>query len=48
MTGNIYEILGYIYAGVVAVLILITLIILKKRTKKKYNEILMNLIKSVH
>ncbi|MDD4407578.1 MAG: septation ring formation regulator EzrA [Bacilli bacterium] len=45
MIDNIYEILGYIYAGVVAILILITLIILKKRTKKKYNEILMQLEK---
>ncbi|MDD2409785.1 MAG: septation ring formation regulator EzrA [Bacilli bacterium] len=45
MTGSIYEILGYAYAFLVAILILITLIILKKRTKKKYNEILMQLEK---
>lgn len=45
MMESINEYLSYIYGGLFLVIILTLLILIKKRTKKKYNEILMQLEK---
>ena len=40
MLGVLFNVLGYIYAGIVVFLIILVLVLLKKHNKKKYNEIL--------
>ncbi len=45
MSDNIYEILGYIYIAITVILFITAIVLLKKHSKKKYNEILSKLEK---